>query len=876
MPLSTNTYGYVIDPLFSFCDQGGKTIANGYVRVFRAGTSTPVLTYRNYDGAFNAETIELDNSGRTMTKVIASKGDLYKVCVYDAEHSQEDPILTVDKVAVIGASVNATNIVQGLNDVEGSGWIKSVSADDTAEVSLDPTGVSDHVETFAQFASHDQYKVPLVKDDGSQADAKLGHLMLNTLQAMSILDSVNSASGTDYVVLLVGGNPKRISVEDLLELTAQNTLAGNVAQEFDTSSSYKIGEKVTYNGKRYFFKSNHTAGSWNPGHVYEDKYLASTTLIKEIFSSASTIYFGNFKAGDSVHFSFSSSDWVNTSGSAAVVIVCFKSDGGYAYYKTYTNRTALLANGFDLLVPSNSLYVSLTLRVDVGYSVVAEAKNNGAVSLYGYVGDVQGDDLFEMGNISMSGSGNSYSASTTRVRTKTAFKAYAGDKIVADAGVSFYVNTRPIGTNTWNPVGWNSGEFIVDSDCDICLLFRLSTETTTSVSEICSKFVIYSSRSSFTAASRVVKMFNAEPEFTEIKKNLAFTGDGNSIKRVSFNVVGGKIYKFNIPAFSAVGVTNLYILYSLDFGSDSLIYYRRLKTDDSVNAGTLYLYIPIGITSVRFSLRAAVGENVVISVSEYERQSPPVVNTPVVRNVNHRGCLYAVENTIPAYILSAAYGYNIVETDVRVTSDGKFVCLHDDTVDSLSNGTGAISSMTLAQAKALSFAKTRPSYFSSTKIATLSEVLAICKQLGLKLYVDIKIGATYAEAIADEVNSFGMIDEVSFARGDKAALLAIKTKYPAARVGYLAGDITSEIVSDILSLSTDEGHRDIFIDSNKDVITSAGLALAEAENIPVELWVKDDIDFTASQSVSGVTSNAVLPPSILAAENVFANVMQTT
>lgn len=225
MALNTNTYGYVIDPLFSFCDQGGKTIANGYVRVFRAGTSTPVLTYRNFDGAFNAETIELDNSGRTMTKVIASKGDLYKVCVYDAEHSQEDPILTVDKVAVIGASVNATNIVQGMNDVAGSGWIKSVSAGDTANVSLDPTGVSDHVETFAQFEAHEQYKVPLVKNDGSQADAKLGHIMLNTLQAMSILDSVNSASGTDYVVLLVGGKPKKISVEDLAHAIAtQNSL----------------------------------------------------------------------------------------------------------------------------------------------------------------------------------------------------------------------------------------------------------------------------------------------------------------------------------------------------------------------------------------------------------------------------------------------------------------------------------------------------------------------------------------------------------------------------------------------------------------------------------------------------------------------------
>lgn len=223
MALNTNTYGYVIDPFFSFCDQGGKTIANGYVRIFRAGTSTPVLTYRNFDGAFNAETIELDNSGRALTNVIASKGSLYKVCVYDAEHSQEDPILTVDKVAVIGASVNATNIIQGMNDVAGSGWIKSVSADDTANVSLDPSGVSDHVTSRAEFEAHGQYKIPLIKDDGSQADIQVGKLAQNVLLEMANLNTVATAADTDELVLLVGGVPKIISVSDFAQVIASQT-----------------------------------------------------------------------------------------------------------------------------------------------------------------------------------------------------------------------------------------------------------------------------------------------------------------------------------------------------------------------------------------------------------------------------------------------------------------------------------------------------------------------------------------------------------------------------------------------------------------------------------------------------------------------------
>ena len=106
MALSTEEYGYIIDPMVPFTDPSGTTIRNGFVKVFAAGSSTPVPTYKNYDGATNAEEIQLDNSGRTATKVIVSKGSLYKVCVYDAEHSQEAPVLTVDQVPVLGTMVH--------------------------------------------------------------------------------------------------------------------------------------------------------------------------------------------------------------------------------------------------------------------------------------------------------------------------------------------------------------------------------------------------------------------------------------------------------------------------------------------------------------------------------------------------------------------------------------------------------------------------------------------------------------------------------------------------------------------------------------------------------------------------------------------------
>ena len=85
------------------------------------------------------------------------------------------------------------------------------------------------------------------------------------------------------------------------------------------------------------------------------------------------------------------------------------------------------------------------------------------------------------------------------------------------------------------------------------------------------------------------------------------------------------------------------------------------------------------------------------------------VPTFVARNphfiaVNHRGySLTAPENTLSAYKLSRRMGFAYAECDVAFTSDGVAVLLHDGTVDRTSNGTGSITSLTLAEVKALDF-----------------------------------------------------------------------------------------------------------------------------------------------------------------------------
>jgi glycerophosphoryl diester phosphodiesterase len=71
--------------------------------------------------------------------------------------------------------------------------------------------------------------------------------------------------------------------------------------------------------------------------------------------------------------------------------------------------------------------------------------------------------------------------------------------------------------------------------------------------------------------------------------------------------------------------------------------------------------------------------------------------------ISHRGeHLHHPENTIAAFQGAVDAGADFFELDVRTTSDGKFVLMHDATVDRMTNGKGEVAKMTLEQIRALS------------------------------------------------------------------------------------------------------------------------------------------------------------------------------
>ncbi|WP_067532267.1 glycerophosphodiester phosphodiesterase [Nocardia crassostreae] len=133
--------------------------------------------------------------------------------------------------------------------------------------------------------------------------------------------------------------------------------------------------------------------------------------------------------------------------------------------------------------------------------------------------------------------------------------------------------------------------------------------------------------------------------------------------------------------------------------------------------------------------------------------------------VAHRGASAArPEHTLAAYDLALQEGADGVECDIRLTKDGHLVCVHDRTVDRTSNGTGAVSEMTLDELEALDFgADGEPAPILT--LAQLIELVLDWKSRPTKLFIEtkhpVRYGALVETTLLNELQRYNIATPAS-------------------------------------------------------------------------------------------------------------------
>ncbi len=142
----------------------------------------------------------------------------------------------------------------------------------------------------------------------------------------------------------------------------------------------------------------------------------------------------------------------------------------------------------------------------------------------------------------------------------------------------------------------------------------------------------------------------------------------------------------------------------------------------------------------------------------------------------HRGASgYRPENTLEAFELAIRQGADGIELDVHTSVDGELIVMHDENVDRVTDGTGLIKDMTLAQLKEL-------------KVSTPAEPRTTDMMVNIELKNSICFYPGMEGKILKLVKEMNMEDQLIYSSFNHYSLLQLKQLNDHVQTGILFSD----------------------------------------------------------------------------------------
>ena len=231
------------------------------------------------------------------------------------------------------------------------------------------------------------------------------------------------------------------------------------------------------------------------------------------------------------------------------------------------------------------------------------------------------------------------------------------------------------------------------------------------------------------------------------------------------------------------------------------------------------------------------------------------INKKDVLMVAHRG-LSGIEreNTAAAFIAAANRSYFGIETDVRKTKDGKFVCSHDGDLLRNAGIEAAVCDMTLDELMQLTLFDTdgrrsRP----DLKIATLENYISICARYGKHAILELK--GEFAEGELSEmieiIDRIGHTDKVIFIAFNYDNLTRVRRLLPGHPVQFLCDKLTDDVKEKLL-------HDRFDLDIHHSGATKEVIDFLHGAALKINCWTVDSqkrAEELAELGVDYITSN---------------------
>jgi glycerophosphoryl diester phosphodiesterase len=148
------------------------------------------------------------------------------------------------------------------------------------------------------------------------------------------------------------------------------------------------------------------------------------------------------------------------------------------------------------------------------------------------------------------------------------------------------------------------------------------------------------------------------------------------------------------------------------------------------------------------------------------------------------------ENTLSAFQQAVSDGADIIETDLQLTSDGAFLCIHDTTLDRTTDGTGVVSELTFEENRSYNAAAARPD-LAFELIPTIGEMASVIPEtvmIALELKSDAFLKPDTCHRLSEELQREALHERtvlLSFSTPRLAMMRSVDQDLP---IGWITGN----------------------------------------------------------------------------------------
>jgi glycerophosphoryl diester phosphodiesterase len=217
--------------------------------------------------------------------------------------------------------------------------------------------------------------------------------------------------------------------------------------------------------------------------------------------------------------------------------------------------------------------------------------------------------------------------------------------------------------------------------------------------------------------------------------------------------------------------------------------------------------------------------------------------------IGHRGARGLVdENTLESLRKGIALGIEMVEFDVHLTRDKKFVLMHDETIDRTTAKKGRVSKFSLAEIKKI---RTKNGY----AIPDLEEALALAKKKGVRIFLDTKQNRNHEEKLIRVLKKLKIIESTIVDTERPASSLKLKALCPELKVAVSPPNVVNFLLRPVKYLNKFKAD---YVDINHTFVTKKLVEKLHKNGLGITTWVlnnKRDIKRFVNMGVDGIMSD---------------------